>query len=99
MATCGRAGCDKKLRSNNTKGVCGSGCLSSSAPPAVRAKEAGKASSGSLPATSTATGDVLDRFDKVCAALGKDPQETLSELAQGWLDEVRDIIDGKAVAG
>lgn len=35
--TCTRDGCGKKLRSNNTKGICSSGCLSSDAPPTHRA--------------------------------------------------------------
>lgn len=37
-ATCTRPGCGKKLRSSNTKGTCGSGCLSAEAPAFQRAE-------------------------------------------------------------
>jgi hypothetical protein len=68
---CGRAGCGKRLRSNNTKGVCSSGCLATGEPGE---RERSKASKG-----------VLKRFRIVAGALGKDPNALIEEFAGEWL--------------
>lgn len=77
--TCTRAGCGKKLKSNNTKGECSSGCLSLEAPPAARAANAGGEAE-----------DVLVRFRRVAKALGKDPNAILDDamrkVAKQWLE-------------
>ena len=86
MATCSRRGCDKKLRSNNTTGECGSGCLSPDAPLAKQAPGAGKRPTVSAEAKN----DSLENFKTVAKALGLDPERILGEFAQGWLDELRD---------
>lgn len=85
--TCGRPGCNKKLRASNTNGVCASGCLSSDAPPSLRA-------GGS--STSSETGgrsDVMRRFKVVATALGKDPNAILEDAAATWLDAVKKAVD------
>lgn len=94
--TCSRPGCEKKLRSSNTKGVCATGCRSPEAPPATRAKGTRSASS---PRTTTAAQPrdesiALDRFRLVAEALGKSPDAILSEFAQAWLDELAAKVGG-----
>ena len=90
-ATCTRPGCGKTLRSNNTKGVCGSGCLSPDAPASHRTTSAKRAS----PKVSARVPDfgALDRFRTVAEALGKNPEAILSEFAEGWLQALRDQVD------
>lgn len=48
---CTRAGCGKTLRSNNTRGYCGNGCLSLDAPPSIRALHLHKLSRDDKPDT------------------------------------------------
>lgn len=89
MTTCSRSGCTKKLRSNNTTGMCGSACLSPDAPPSIRAKVA-KATEVSevTPATPT-EGSALARFRLVAGALGVDADGELEVFAQAWLDGLK----------
>lgn len=104
--TCTRAGCGKALRSNNTKGVCGSGCLSSEAPPAKRANryaEAEERGGGDRPTPPTpprpgalvpAGGqESVERFRLVAGALGLDPNQVLGQFADAWLAGLRNRIE------
>lgn len=94
---CSRPGCDKKLRSSNTKGVCATGCRSSEAPPAARATGTRSESSprSISPAKVTAeASSALERFRVVAEALGKDADAILSEFAQAWLDELAAKVEG-----
>jgi hypothetical protein len=80
MTTCTRPGCDKTLRANNTKGECGSGCLSPDAPPAKRAK------GPALKSTSSARSPgAVAKFRLVAEGLGLDPEAMLEEFASEWL--------------
>ncbi len=81
---CKRPGCDKKLRSTNTTGVCATGCRSTEASPSERV--VGTRSVG-------AKDDVLRRFRLVARALGKDPEAILVEAAQTWLDTVAKAVE------
>ena len=94
---CSRSGCGKKLRSSNTKGTCGSGCLSPEAPAYQRAKSV-EASSEPIkrvkrqaPAESSSEG--LERFRVVATALGKDPDELIAAFAESWLGALRERLE------
>ena len=86
MATCSRRGCEKKLRSNNTTGHCGSGCHSLDAPPSQQDRRVTKAAPA---AAAPAAPDAMARFRVVVDALGHDPDAILADFAQLWLDELR----------
>lgn len=74
--TCKRAGCGKKLRANNTKGVCASSCLSSDAPPAHRASKDQLAQA------------VMDRADvELAAERTKKKTKTPAPAPEGGVDE------------
>jgi hypothetical protein len=91
LKTCTRTGCGKRLRSDNTTGVCGSGCLSDEAPPAKRAK-ASKVAGPRKPkreASAAGDGEAVERFRTVATALGLDPEEILAEFAEAWIAELR----------
>lgn len=81
--SCGRPGCNKKLRSNNTTGVCATNCQSNDAPAGTRA--VGDSSGG--------RSDVMRRFKVVATALGKDPNAILEDAAATWLDAVKKAVD------
>lgn len=74
---CSRSGCTKKLRSNNTTGMCATGCESSESGGGKKAKR---------------SSDVMRRFKLVARALGKNPDEVLEEAAQGWLNAVLEAV-------
>lgn len=97
--TCERPGCGKKLRSSNTKGVCGSGCLSDEAPPSQRAKGAGtprrEGKRAAAPESAGSSG-ALERFRQVAAGLGLDPDAQLEAFAETWLAEVRSKVEDGA---
>ncbi len=96
MTTCTRAGCGKTLRKNNTKGTCGSGCLSAEAPAYQRAKAAGaaKATTSALAVGTPATGGTaLQRMRALCELLERDFDVTLEAFATEWLREVREKLD------
>lgn len=77
---CSREGCTKKLRANNTKGVCSSGC---------------EAQASSSPATGggKTKSSVMKSFRTVATALGKDPNAILEEAAKTWLDAIRRAVE------
>jgi len=85
--TCGRPGCDKKLRRNNTTGMCGSGCRSSEAPKSHRV-----ASSPSTKPVRAA--GALQKLRTVAEALGKDPDAILEEFASEWLAHLAATLEG-----
>lgn len=85
--SCGRPGCNKKLRTSNTSGVCWSGCLSPDAPASIRADSSSSAS-GSAPRS-----DVMRRFKVVATALGKDPNAILEEAAKEWLSALEKAVE------
>lgn len=90
---CARPGCSKKLRANNTTGSCATGCLSPEAPPGKRATGATvRAARGEAPKRVPTQGVALDRFRVVCEALGMDPDEVLTEFAEGWLDALKERL-------
>lgn len=93
MSVCSRRGCGKQLRSNNTTGMCGSGCLSPDAPPSLRA--AGVDGDDILDDKPKKVGrsDVQKRFRAVAVALGKDPDAILDEAAQAWLDVIAKAVE------
>jgi hypothetical protein len=91
--TCSRNGCGKKLRSNNTKGVCGSGCLSPEAPSYMRAGVAVKSPRVSKAPKADAA-DVMARFRAVATGLGKSPDVILQDAAQAWLLALEELLDG-----
>lgn len=87
---CLRAGCGRKLRSNNKRGVCGVGCLSYEAPPSVRVKLVTQPEfqvPNNLDAKSKKK--IMADFRIVAEALGKDPDALLLDAAQHWLAAVR----------
>lgn len=81
---CERYGCGKKLRKDNTKGVCSTGCLSSLAPATARAKTTNAHPAAPAPAP-RGERSALERFRLVCDALGKDAEAELEHLASQWL--------------
>lgn len=89
MSTCSRPGCTKKLRSNNTTGVCATGCLSPDAPGSARAEgvdtsgDSGSRTGARRPSTT------LKQFRLVTRALGFDGEAILEEAARTWLDTVK----------
>jgi hypothetical protein len=103
--TCSRELCGKKLNGNNTKGVCGSGCLSPAAPKSVRAagvvdvsvaKRAPKAVE--MEPAAVELRDVSDRVPDLSAperarvvaeALGQNWQALQATWAEAWLDGLR----------
>lgn len=97
---CSRTGCEKKLRSNNTKGTCGSGCESPEAPAYQRAKGVGgkpkqaraKAEPVTLDEVTEVTGSAA-RFRAVHDAMGMDPDKTLEEFYASWLDGIRQALE------
>lgn len=97
MTTCSRTGCTKKLRRNNTTGMCATGCHSAEAPAGRRASLGATATVVSREPYSmeiterpaTAPSDALAKFRVVAEALGKKPDELLGEFAQAWLEELR----------
>ena len=98
MATCSRSECDKTLRSNNTTGVCATGCHSPEAPPSIRAEAAGAvkakpATSALAVATPATGGTALQRMRALCALLERDCDATLEAFAEAWLGEVRQKLD------
>lgn len=93
---CSRAGCGKTLRANNTTGSCATGCRSEDAPPAKRAKASGGAgqAQASKAQEAVSCAGALARFRVVAEALGKTPDDILEDFAQGWLDALRERLDG-----
>lgn len=105
--TCGRPGCGKKLNKNNKRGVCGTGCLSTSAPPSKQVKPGGPqsnvlrqlhAKTESKP-NGISPKKILENFRAVATALGKDPDVLLADAAQGWLDGVREAVAALDMGG
>ena len=94
VKTCSRAGCGKTLRSTNTQGVCGSGCLSDEAPPSMRAggSAGGRSKAAKVDAPPAAPG-ALGRFRVVAEALGKDPDALLEAFAESWLGALRERVE------
>lgn len=90
---CRRNGCGKKLRSNNTTGVCATGCFSSEAPPSTRAGAAVKSPRVSKAPKADAA-DVMARFRAVATGLGKSPDVILQDAAQAWLLALEELLDG-----
>lgn len=99
-AMCSRTGCDKKLRSNNKTGECGSGCLSPDAPPAKRAKGVSTttpaSSTSSAPPSTPEPGANMARFRQVASAVGADADAVLEEFCGEWLKGVRAALDEAA---
>lgn len=104
--TCSRLGCSKKLRSDNTKGVCSvmktCGANRSDAEPTAAADEeapdkmaAPKARRTSSP-KAPAAAKTLERFRLLAEALDFDPDELLAEFAAGWLERARAAVTGAA---
>lgn len=96
---CTRPGCGKKLRSSNTKGTCGSGCLSSEAPAYQRAKDV---EGGTAPVVrarpkkrevEAPSPEGLERFRVVATALGKDPDALIAAFAESWLEALRERLE------
>lgn len=84
--TCERYGCGKPLRKDNAKGVCSSGCLSSLAPTAVRAKSTAPRDVSPVVAPAPrGERSALEKFRLVCDALGRDADTELEHLAAQWL--------------
>lgn len=86
--TCSRRGCGKKLRSNNTTGVCGAGCLSEDAPASKRASSPAKTAKR----PKGDHDDVLGKFRAVCIGLDKDPDEEIATFAKSWLDALKERL-------
>lgn len=95
MTTCSRSGCTKKLRIDNSKGCCSSGCLSADAPPAGRAKGvvAIAAKPKVKPDEVTAAQGAAVKFRAVHDAMGMDPEKTLEEFYSSWLEGIRQALD------
>lgn len=76
LKKCSRPGCDKTLRSNNTTGMCATGCRSDAAKTRATPRY----------------DDVMVRFKKLARLLGQDPDAMLAEanrrVAQAWLDKL-----------
>lgn len=87
MSTCSRSGCTKKLNANNTKGVCGSNCLSPEAPAGIRAIDRIRAAATTPP--DAPERGALGRFRTVAVALGLEPDDILEEFAQEWLNALK----------
>lgn len=76
--------CGKKLRSNNTRGIC-SGCTKGGA--------AAEASGGEGRKSAARDKTVLKRFRVVAAALGVDPEGLLEGFARSWLKRLQDRVE------
>lgn len=74
---CTRAGCQKKLRADNGKGVCSS---------LKRCGQNSSTAQHSGPPKANATDDTLRRFRMLAEALGMDADQVLADFAAGWLD-------------
>lgn len=95
LRQCGRSGCGKFLRKDNTKGVCSTGCLSEEAPRHARhggtkGFHRSTNSTNEAPAPVAATAprgerSALEKFRIVCDALGRDAEAELEHLAAQWL--------------
>lgn len=92
MSICSRPGCTKQLRSNNTSGVCGSGCRSPEAPPSQRDPALDDDVLDDKPKKRRAS-DTMKNFRAVASALGKDPDAILEEAAEEWLAVVRKAVE------
>lgn len=90
---CGRTGCGRRLRSNNTTGVCGSNCLSREAPETKRAPGVDGGTAGPAGPVNLKTDPVYKRFCTVASALGKDPNALLLAAAASWLTTVAEAVD------
>jgi hypothetical protein len=76
---CSREGCTKKLRSNNTTGVC---------TPCKKGKP-----SASRPAKpKVQSSDTAQRFAIVTEALGMDPVEQTTKLQAEWLANLKSHV-------
>lgn len=96
MTTCTRTGCNKKLRKDNSKGMCSSACESPDAPPAQRAKGVEGRGLGNPPAKQlvepSESGAALKKFREVAETVGLDADKVLEEFAQSWLDGLREKL-------
>lgn len=87
--------CGKKLRADNTKGVCGK-CQSNG----KRLENAPRGDAGddqvlertALPKTPPKS-DAVKRFRVVAEAMGYDADELLATYAEGWLAAVKQSVD------
>jgi len=97
MTTCSRIGCTKKLRTDNTKGVCSKNCLSMEAPPAARAEGVSATSPVArvkiIKGEEITTGSAMKRFREVAEVVGLDADQVLEEFAQSWLDGLREKLN------
>lgn len=76
--------CGKKLRSNNTRGVCSGGCKAVVSAIGAAPEESAEVY------RSKRRKDLAGKFRAVTVALGYDPDELLEEYQQGWLDRIRE---------
>lgn len=98
--------CRKKLRSDNTKGMC-SKCqargrkLDGVYGEARAVKASTSAKTAQLPPRADAdagdSAEIMARFRRVTTALDLDPEAILAEAAKGWLGALQDALDGKEV--
>lgn len=85
VKTCSRPGCDKKLRSDNSTGLCSTNCRSPEAPPAMRAKEA-KAAPERAP-KAKADSEALERFRVSLGRLVVDLDTRMrNRAARAWVE-------------
>ena len=99
VKTCAK--CGKKLRSDNTKGICGQAgpCARRAAAGGVAA-DAGdddilERTGGTKPAEAPpkTKSDAMKRFRVVAEAMGYDPEQLLSTYCEGWLAAVKAEVD------
>lgn len=81
---CSRAGCTKKLRSNNTTGMCSVNCEAWKDEAPVKAAPR---------ASSRRASETMRSFKTVARALGKNPDAILEEAASTWLEAVRKAVE------
>lgn len=108
---CGRTGCSRYLRRDNTSGVCSTNCESMDAPPSHRAKNVQPAKKsddildytpGSPSNATKAEKPKLDvdavkaKFIAVTKALNLDAEVILAEAMQGWMDGLSALLNGEA---
>ena len=102
MTTCTRSGCSKKLRKDNSKGVCSSNCESPEAPGSARAKGVKASDVARMPYgtkveiqgdAGAAEPAAAARFRAVHDAMGMDPEKTLEEFYASWLEGIKQALE------
>jgi hypothetical protein len=94
--TCSRPGCEKKLRSTNTTGVCATGCRSPEAPPSSRKVGTHAGTRAGSTTRPKAKAGAMECFRSVAEGLGYSADELLEEFASTWLAALREKVDEAA---